>query len=70
MDWGMDPNDQDKLFSSNDDNIKVNARKSPLTRKPPSGKRRKNGGVLPIDLSITVNAVINVKSQVATLRTV
>ena len=64
----MDPSDEDKLFSSNDDNIEVNARNSALIRHPPSGKTRKNGGVCPLDISSTTNAVINVKPQVATLR--
>ena len=41
----MDPIDKDKLFSSNDDNIEVNAINYALTRQPPSGNRRKNIGV-------------------------
>ena len=70
LERGVDPNDKDNLFSDDYDNIEVNARNSALTRQPPSGNRRKNGEVRPIDLSITANAVINVKSQVAMLRTV
>ena len=41
----MDTIDKDKLFTSDDDNIEVNARNYALIRQPPSGKRRKNGGV-------------------------
>ena len=41
----MDPSDEDKLCSSDDDNIEVNASNSELNRQPPGGKMRKNGGV-------------------------
>ena len=66
----MDHSDEDKLFSSDDDNIKVNASNSALTRQTPSGKKRKNRGLLNLDLSSTFNAVISFNSQLATLRTV
>ena len=65
----MDPSYKDKIFSINVDNIKVNASNSALTRQLPSGKKRKNGGVWPLKLPITFNAVININSQVETLRT-
>ena len=42
---GMDPNEEDNLFSDDDDNIKVNARNSTLNTHPPSGNSRNNGGV-------------------------
>ena len=41
----MDPSDEDKVFSSDDDNIKFNARNSVLNRQPTSRNRGKNGGV-------------------------
>ena len=65
---GMYPNDKDNLFSDDDDNIKVNVINSAVSRHPPSGKTRTNGGVCPLRISSTTNAVINVKPQVATLR--
>ena len=70
LERGMYPNDKDNLFSDDYDNIEVNARNSALTRQPPSGNRRKNGEVRPIDLSITANAVINVNSQVENFSTI
>ena len=45
MERGMDPNDEDNLFSDNDDKIEVNVRNSTLAMQPPSWKRRKNGEV-------------------------
>ena len=70
MERGMDPDDEDNLFSDEADNIKVNISNSALTRQPPNGKRRKNGGLWPLDLSITANAVINVNSQVENFSTI
>ena len=64
LERGVDPNDKHDLFGDADDNIKANASNSVLIRQTPSGKRLKNGGVWPLDLSITANAVINVNSQV------
>ena len=64
----MDTNDEHDLFSDNDYNIKANDSKSSLNRQTSSGKRRKNGELRPLDLSRSVNAVINVKSQTETLR--
>ena len=45
LERGVDPNDENDLFSDNDDNIEANVSNSVLTRQAPSGKKRKNGGV-------------------------
>ena len=66
----MDTNDKHDLFGDADDNIKANASNSVLIRQTPSGKRLKNGGLWPLDLSITANAVINVNPQVENFSTI
>ena len=63
LEGGVDANDKHDLFSDGDDKIKANARNSVLNRHPPSGKRRKNGGLQPLKLPSTVNTVINFKPQ-------
>ena len=45
LERGMDSNDEDNLFSDDDDNIEFNSNNSVLTRQTPSGKRHKNGQV-------------------------
>ena len=42
---GVDTNDEDYMFSDDDDNIEFNSNNSVLTRQTPSGKRHKNGQV-------------------------